>query len=61
MRMQPMGLLSILFKATASENNQITGLFPSEGEKKRGGGKLINNMKFLAFSDKSYEKKHSLL
>lgn len=57
-----MGLLSILFKATASENNQITVFFPSEGEsKKKGGGKIINNMKFLAFSDKRYEKKHNTL
>lgn len=57
-----MGLLSILFKATASENNQITGVFfPQKENTKRGGGKLINNMKFLAFSDKRYEKKHSPL
>lgn len=57
-----MGLLSILFKATASENNQITGFFPQkENQKKKGGGKIINNMKFLAFSDKRHEKKHSAL
>lgn len=56
-----MGLLSILFKATASENNQITVFFPQKENKKKGGGKIINNMKFLAFSDKRYEKKHNAL
>lgn len=35
--------------------------FPSEGEGKKGGGKLINNMKFFTLSDKCYEKTHSPL
>lgn len=55
-----MGVLSILSKIK-SFLKQSDHSFFLQKEEKEEGGKLMNNVQFLTFSDKHYEKPYSPL